>query len=48
MGKPYDSFILRMFNMFLFGSSRYYDKKYQVFLKMVEHQREYSAIMNGN
>ncbi|XP_042127360.1 FGGY carbohydrate kinase domain-containing protein isoform X5 [Peromyscus maniculatus bairdii] len=27
---------------------KYYDKKYQVFLKMVEHQREYSAIMNGN
>ncbi|XP_038188679.1 FGGY carbohydrate kinase domain-containing protein isoform X2 [Arvicola amphibius] len=27
---------------------RYYDKKYQVFLKMVEHQKEYSAIMNGN
>ncbi|XP_055978249.1 FGGY carbohydrate kinase domain-containing protein isoform X2 [Sorex fumeus] len=27
---------------------RYYDKKYQVFLKLVEHQREYAAIMKGN
>ncbi|XP_060221867.1 FGGY carbohydrate kinase domain-containing protein isoform X6 [Meriones unguiculatus] len=26
---------------------KYYDKKYQVFLRMVEHQKEYSAIMNG-
>lgn len=26
----------------------YYDKKYQVFLRMVEHQKEYSAIMNGS
>ncbi|XP_053511557.1 FGGY carbohydrate kinase domain-containing protein isoform X7 [Artibeus jamaicensis] len=25
---------------------RYYDKKYQVFLKLVEHQKEYAAIMN--
>uniref|UniRef100_A0A8D1FZJ5 FGGY carbohydrate kinase domain-containing protein n=1 Tax=Sus scrofa TaxID=9823 RepID=A0A8D1FZJ5_PIG len=24
---------------------RYYDKKYQVFLKLVEHQKEYAAIM---
>ncbi|XP_040613082.1 FGGY carbohydrate kinase domain-containing protein isoform X4 [Mesocricetus auratus] len=28
--------------------TKYYDKKYQVFLKMVEHQKEYSAIMNGD
>ncbi|XP_064138112.1 FGGY carbohydrate kinase domain-containing protein isoform X4 [Loxodonta africana] len=27
---------------------RYYDKKYQVFLKLVEHQKEYAAIMKGN
>ncbi|XP_029421115.1 FGGY carbohydrate kinase domain-containing protein isoform X2 [Nannospalax galili] len=27
---------------------KYYDKKYQVFLRMVEHQKEYSSIMNGN
>nr|KAF6378085.1 FGGY carbohydrate kinase domain containing [Myotis myotis] len=26
---------------------RYYDKKYQVFLKLVEHQKEYTAIMKG-
>ncbi|GAB1288643.1 FGGY carbohydrate kinase domain-containing protein [Apodemus speciosus] len=26
----------------------YYDKKYQVFLRMVEHQKEYSSIMNGS
>ncbi|XP_054021635.1 FGGY carbohydrate kinase domain-containing protein isoform X2 [Dryobates pubescens] len=26
---------------------RFYDKKYEVFLKLVEHQREYRAIMNG-
>ncbi|XP_059545370.1 FGGY carbohydrate kinase domain-containing protein isoform X3 [Myotis daubentonii] len=26
---------------------RYYDKKYQVFLKLVEHQKEYAAIMKG-
>nr|XP_045007218.1 FGGY carbohydrate kinase domain-containing protein isoform X4 [Jaculus jaculus] len=26
---------------------RYYDKKYQVFLKLVEHQKEYSKIMSG-
>ncbi|XP_013001680.1 FGGY carbohydrate kinase domain-containing protein isoform X8 [Cavia porcellus] len=25
---------------------KYYDKKYQVFRKLVEHQKEYSAIMN--
>lgn len=33
---------------FFLQPHRYYDKKYQVFLKMVEHQKEYSAIMNGN
>ncbi|XP_058993191.1 FGGY carbohydrate kinase domain-containing protein isoform X3 [Mustela lutreola] len=27
---------------------RYYDKKYQVFLKLVEHQKEYVAIMKGD
>uniref|UniRef100_A0ABI7ZLU9 FGGY carbohydrate kinase domain containing n=1 Tax=Felis catus TaxID=9685 RepID=A0ABI7ZLU9_FELCA len=27
---------------------RYYDKKYQVFLKLVEHQKEYAAIMKGD
>ncbi|XP_006862548.1 PREDICTED: FGGY carbohydrate kinase domain-containing protein-like isoform X1 [Chrysochloris asiatica] len=27
---------------------RYYDKKYQVFLKLVEHQKEYAAIMKEN
>nr|XP_011762713.1 FGGY carbohydrate kinase domain-containing protein isoform X5 [Macaca nemestrina] len=27
---------------------KYYDKKYQVFLKLVEHQKEYLAIMNDN
>uniref|UniRef100_A0A8C9P158 FGGY carbohydrate kinase domain containing n=1 Tax=Spermophilus dauricus TaxID=99837 RepID=A0A8C9P158_SPEDA len=27
---------------------KYYDKKYQVFLKLVEHQKEYSAIMSGD
>ncbi|XP_036899031.1 FGGY carbohydrate kinase domain-containing protein isoform X3 [Sturnira hondurensis] len=27
---------------------RYYDKKYQVFLKLVEHQKEYAAIMNAD
>uniref|UniRef100_A0A8C0IV95 Carbohydrate kinase FGGY C-terminal domain-containing protein n=1 Tax=Chelonoidis abingdonii TaxID=106734 RepID=A0A8C0IV95_CHEAB len=26
---------------------RFYDKKYEVFLKLVEHQREYKAIMQG-
>lgn len=26
---------------------RFYDKKYEVFLKLVEHQREYRAIMKG-
>lgn len=26
---------------------RFYDKKYEVFLKLVEHQREYRAIMNS-
>ncbi|XP_014381814.1 FGGY carbohydrate kinase domain-containing protein isoform X4 [Alligator sinensis] len=26
---------------------RFYDKKYEVFLKLVEHQREYNAIMQG-
>ncbi|KAM4721517.1 FGGY carbohydrate kinase domain-containing protein isoform 2-T2 [Rhinophrynus dorsalis] len=26
---------------------RFYDKKYQVFLKLCEHQREYQAIMGG-
>ncbi|XP_069498176.1 FGGY carbohydrate kinase domain-containing protein isoform X2 [Ambystoma mexicanum] len=26
---------------------RFYDKKYEVFLKLVEHQREYQAIMHG-
>ncbi|XP_074762208.1 FGGY carbohydrate kinase domain-containing protein isoform X3 [Athene noctua] len=26
---------------------RYYDKKYKVFLKLVEHQREYRSIMNS-
>ncbi|KAM5265708.1 FGGY carbohydrate kinase domain-containing protein isoform 9-T11 [Hipposideros larvatus] len=27
---------------------RYYDKKYRVFLKLVEHQKEYAAIMKGD
>nr|XP_054341474.1 FGGY carbohydrate kinase domain-containing protein isoform X2 [Pongo pygmaeus] len=27
---------------------KYYDKKYQVFLKLVEHQKEYLAIMNDD
>eukprot|EP00070_Physeter_catodon_P037093 XP_028343987.1 FGGY carbohydrate kinase domain-containing protein [Physeter catodon] len=27
---------------------RYYDKKYQVFLKLVEHQKEYASIMKGD
>ncbi|XP_029473731.1 FGGY carbohydrate kinase domain-containing protein isoform X2 [Rhinatrema bivittatum] len=27
---------------------RFYDKKYQVFLKLVEHQREYKAIMHSS
>ncbi|XP_045834568.1 FGGY carbohydrate kinase domain-containing protein isoform X3 [Meles meles] len=27
---------------------RFYDKKYQVFLKLVEHQKEYAAIMKGD
>ncbi|EHA98997.1 FGGY carbohydrate kinase domain-containing protein [Heterocephalus glaber] len=27
---------------------KYYDKKYQVFRKLVEHQKEYSVIMNGD
>ncbi|XP_070365880.1 FGGY carbohydrate kinase domain-containing protein isoform X7 [Equus asinus] len=27
---------------------RYYDKKYKVFLKLVEHQKEYAAIMKGD
>ncbi|KAM8999278.1 FGGY carbohydrate kinase domain-containing protein [Sarcophilus harrisii] len=27
---------------------RFYDKKYKVFLKLVEHQKEYAAIMNGD
>ncbi|XP_008589882.1 PREDICTED: FGGY carbohydrate kinase domain-containing protein-like [Galeopterus variegatus] len=27
---------------------KYYDKKYQVFLKLVEHQKEYSEIMKGD
>uniref|UniRef100_A0A8C2V3U5 FGGY carbohydrate kinase domain-containing protein n=3 Tax=Chinchilla lanigera TaxID=34839 RepID=A0A8C2V3U5_CHILA len=27
---------------------KYYDKKYRVFRKLVEHQKEYSAIMNGD
>ncbi|XP_037683012.1 FGGY carbohydrate kinase domain-containing protein isoform X1 [Choloepus didactylus] len=27
---------------------RYYDRKYQVFLKLVEHQKEYAAIMKGD
>uniref|UniRef100_H0XBT7 FGGY carbohydrate kinase domain-containing protein n=1 Tax=Otolemur garnettii TaxID=30611 RepID=H0XBT7_OTOGA len=27
---------------------RYYDKKYQVFLRLVEHQKEYAAIMGGD
>lgn len=31
---------------YLSFSHRYYDKKYQVFRKLVEHQKEYSAIMN--
>ncbi|KAJ7332659.1 hypothetical protein JRQ81_014839 [Phrynocephalus forsythii] len=26
---------------------RYYDKKYEVFLKLVEHQQEYKAIMQS-
>nr|URX64926.1 FGGY variant 1 [Mus musculus] len=30
------------------ADKKYYDKKYQVFLRMVEHQKEYSAIMNGS
>ncbi|XP_052032738.1 FGGY carbohydrate kinase domain-containing protein isoform X4 [Apodemus sylvaticus] len=30
------------------ADKKYYDKKYQVFLRMVEHQKEYSSIMNGS
>lgn len=30
-----------------YRDQRFYDKKYEVFLKLVEHQREYKAIMQG-
>lgn len=37
-----------MGSTYSFVSHRYYDKKYQVFLKLVEHQKEYAAIMKGD
>ena len=47
LGGSCTTVLLRSFNMIIF-SYRYYDKKYQVFLKLVEHQKEYAAIMKGD
>ncbi|XP_043941466.1 FGGY carbohydrate kinase domain-containing protein isoform X2 [Protopterus annectens] len=41
--------MVKLGNIFLpnMENKRFYDKKYQVFLKLVDHQREYKTIMEG-